>query len=213
MAELDLIPTDYRELLRLRAWLLRIGVLAALGLMLLLVSRGALALGIRGEEREVARLRAEEALAIDRRGKLERLSATGERLQGRLDLLSSLRGGVAARDMFVAVDRALDGRTWLLDWRFRRAGEWVDKPDEAVSTGYFLVVPQSGEQEERAWRLETHMEMKGQAFDHSALARFTRSLLEQPEVEDVRVLNTRMRSYTESDVVDFELAVVVRSQA
>jgi 16S rRNA G527 N7-methylase RsmG len=55
------------------------------------------------------------------------------------------------------------------------------------------------------------MEIRAQAADHSALASFVRELVEQPEVEDVKVVNTRVHRYTSAQVVSFELAVVIKS--
>jgi hypothetical protein len=38
-----------------------------------------------------------------------------------------------------------------------------------------------------------------------------RRLLDQAQIADVRVLNTRQHKYSQATVVDFELAVVVNS--
>jgi hypothetical protein len=57
------------------------------------------------------------------------------------------------------------------------------------------------------------MELTAQARDHSALAGFVRRLGEQEEIESVRVLNTEVRSVSASEVVDFELAIVVQGRA
>jgi hypothetical protein len=59
--------------------------------------------------------------------------------------------------------------------------------------------------------MDTHMEIRGQAVDHSTLAQFVSRLLDQPRIEQVRVVNTRVRPLAAVEVVDFELAVVVRT--
>ena len=85
---------------------------------------------------------------------------------------------------------------------------------KAVQTGYFVVVPlDEPNRPNRAWRMDTHMEIHGQAVDHSTLARFVSQLLDQPRIEQVRVVNTRVRPFATIEVVDFELAVVVRTDA
>jgi hypothetical protein len=214
MSEIDLIPEDYRKLGRLREWAVRLAI-GGLALMLVLGgARAGLSLGIRRQEREAERLREAQALALDQQAKLDRLRALERNLRGQLDMLARLRGGVAARRMLIALDRALEGRVWLLDWTFRRAGELVEKKPEAVRTGYFIVVPKrEGDERERAWLMQTHMEIQAQAFDHASLAAFVRRLVEQPEIEDVGILSAQVRRYVDAQVVHFELAVVVRSGA
>jgi hypothetical protein len=56
------------------------------------------------------------------------------------------------------------------------------------------------------------MEISGEASDHSALARFVRRLGERSEIESARILNTQVRQLGGAELVEFELAVVVRSK-
>ena len=56
------------------------------------------------------------------------------------------------------------------------------------------------------------MEIQGQAVDHGALADFVRRLAAQRLVRDVRLLDTQTRRYTEVQVVDFRLAVVLAAR-
>jgi hypothetical protein len=114
--------------------------------------------------------------------------------------------------MFTVIDHALDGGdVWFRSWRFQRAGAEVEmEGEESVNTGYFVVLPPDGESSEsRAWRVETHMEIRGHARDHAALSTFVRRLYEQPSIEDVKVLKTNAREYDHGSLVDFDLAVVV----
>ena len=213
MSEIDLIPTEYRRTLRLRTWTLRF----ALGVAALVAALGTAKVGlsqaIRSEKREVDELRLAGRLALERREKLEAFSAEGAKIRRQLAILEQLREGIAAQQMFVVIDRALDGTVWFASWRFRRAGEVVERDPETVHAGHFIVVPQKGKDEsEKVWRLRAHMEIRAQALDHSSLARFVRRLVEQPEIEEVRVLNTRVHPQATSALVDFELAVLVRTQ-
>ncbi len=83
-----------------------------------------------------------------------------------------------------------------------------------MQTGYFLVIPIEAEDEpNRAWRMETHMEIQGQARDHSMLASFVSRLLDEPRIAQVRIVKTHVREVAAVEVVDFELAVVVRTEA
>ena len=113
----------------------------------------------------------------------------------------------------MAVDRALkDGSVWFTSWSFLRAGVEAEREKRGVNTGYFIVIPQGeGADPEPAWQIKTHMEIKGQARDHAAMSDFVRRLLDQPQIGDIRVLNTRQHRYSLATVVDFELAVVVNS--
>ena len=211
MAEIDLIPTDYRRDLQVLGWLRTLGFFF-LGLVgVLAVALAGLEYATRLAQAELEQLQSAEAAAIGQRAQLARLESEQADLRKRLDLLNALHHGTSARQMFVAVDRSLDGRVWFMDWKFRRAGELVAREPEAVHAGYFLVVPdleQTGV--EKAWLMQTHMEIRAQARDHTALADFVSRLVKQPEVAEVRVLQTQVREYTSSQVVDFELAVVVR---
>jgi Tfp pilus assembly protein PilN len=215
MSDLDLIPLDYRRSRRAGTWW-RWGALAY-AVVTLSLGGSWLEIERRADEkaRGLAKLEEGQRVAAQQQARIDVLTRERRSLEQRILALSRLRGGVAAVDMFETLDRALDSGVWFLDWRFRRAGEWADAPPEAVERGYFIVVPagEGGEKESRAWRMETHMELTAQARDHSALAGFVRRLGEQEEIESVRVLNTEVRSVSASEVVDFELAIVVQGRA
>jgi hypothetical protein len=215
MAEIDLVPGGYRRVLALRTLLRRFGLVYLVVLALLAVAKVGLAYGVRGLQGEIERLDEARAVERARQAQLAQLRDQHGEAERRVRILSGLRGGVAARDMFRVVDRASDGAVWFLDWKFRRAGEVVDGDPGAVHAGYFLVVPleEAGEERDKAWLMQTHMEIRGRAVDHSTLAGFVRRLVEQPEIEEARVLSTSTRRYTALEVVDFELAVVVRTAA
>lgn len=214
MAEIDLVPGDYRRARqlgrRLRLFgVVYLGVLIALG-----AARIGLAYAVRERGRAVAELQAAEAEARTHQQRLQELQSERDTGRKRLAILSGLRGGVGMREIFLAVDGALDGEIWFLDWKFRRAGELVEQGPKTVRAGYFIVVPkEERDDREKAWLMETHMEIRAQAADHATLASFVGRLLDQPRIETVRVLNTRVRRYVSSELVDFDLAIVVRTEA
>lgn len=211
MADFDLIPSEYRARLRLQRWVRLFAALASTSLITVVVLAGALAYLSGRVEADIERLQQREAIANQHRHLLDQLRQEKVELGEQLKLLEGLRRGAAAEQMFVSIDRALpEGDVWFLRWQFRRAGGRVEQEDRADRTGYFVVVPygDSGKKPE-TWRIETHMTVKGQARDHSALSSFVRQLLEQAEIEDVRVLKTSLRRYMTMSVVDFEVAVVV----
>ncbi len=213
MSEIDLIPTAYRRSLRLRSWTLRLALAVVALVAVVGTGKVGLSQAIRSEQREVDELRLAGRLALERRAKLEELSAEGAEIRRQLAILEQLREGIAAKQMFVVIDRALDGTVWFSNWKFRRAGEIVEREPEAVHVGHFIVLPRKGKDgPERVWRLRAHMEIHAQALDHSSLARFVRRLVEQPEIDEVRVLNTRVHTTAASPLVTFQLAVLVRTR-
>ena len=118
-----------------------------------------------------------------------------------------------ARRMFMAVDAAANGDTWFRQWTFRRQGEIVQHNEE-VHTGYLIVLaPNESGVEDRAWRLDTHMEISGSALNHSAIAQFVERLQLRPEIRDARILRTGSRREAAREIIDFELAVSVSADA
>jgi len=144
---------------------------------------------------------------------IERLSAVKTELERQFRLLSNLRSGTAAGDMFVTVDQALTSDdVWFRNWKFERAGVMVGEQVETVNTGYFVVVPEGAEQlAPDELRIQTNMEIRGQALDHSALSSFVRRLIVQPGIDDIRIRRTSLIDRNRADTVDFELAVILNT--
>jgi hypothetical protein len=214
MSEIDLIPFDYRHSLRLRGWFQKFAIAFCCVVVCMLALKLGLDHRVRVKHRELAELQAAEAMASQQRARLAELERERGDAQKRLSILDGLRGGASSEALFSTVDDAFLRGIWFLDWTFKRAGELVENDGKAVQTGYFVVVPlDEPNQPDRAWRMDTHMEIRGQAVDHSTLAQFVSRLLDQPRIEQVRVVNTRVRPFAAVEVVDFELAVVVRTGA
>ena len=106
----------------------------------------------------------------------------------------------------------MDKGTWFSRWSFMRAGEFKEIKPETTNNGYFVVIQDDKKQEkQQAWKLNTHMELNGKALDHTYLATFVKRLIKQPEIEDVKVLNTSTQQHMNMDIVDFSLAVTVNN--
>jgi len=215
MSEIDLVPLDYRNALRLRTWLRAFAIVQVCVVVGLAGTKLGLDHRLQQRHRDVEELRDAEEQLRQVRGRVAQLEYEKEDSNKRLSILSGLRGGISSsEEMFLAMDGALAEGIWFLDWTFRRAGELVEHDPKAVQTGYFIVVPMDEpDDKQKAWRLETHMEIHGQTLDHSALAQFVSRLVDEPRIEQVRIVNTRVQSHDSTDVVDFELAVVVRTDA
>lgn len=213
MSEIDLVPLHYRRVLWLRGWLRLIGIAALCATVLLGAAKGSLAYSIKKHRAEVESLAEDNDLALEQQARLASLREQTLKMRNQFAILNQLRQGIFARNMFDIVDRSLDSTVGFTSWKFRRAQELVERNSETVSTGYFLVVPMQGsdEQVERAWRLQAHMEIRGRAIDHSSLAGFVRRLVEQREIEEVRVIDTRIVESDGPGSIEFELAAVVRT--
>lgn len=212
MAEIDLIPTDYRNRVIIYGWGRRLIVATVLFTALSLAIYGTLEVVTRKLSENIAVLQNQQQSIAQRRDTLVEIYKKRDRYKRQWELLKNLRGGTAASRMFIIIDLAVSGGdVWFLNWEFRRAGTIVEYQPESVNTGYFVVLsdnkdPDAGE----AWKVDTRMTIKGQAGDHSALSKFVRRLYEQPEVLDVRILNT---SYmTNVKVVNFDMVVTVISE-
>ena len=214
MNEIDLFPDDLRRQLMFRRWFRHAGY--ALGVLTLVIVAAFAWLkqaNARIDE-EIGRFQNQRAISTANRQQLEQLNQQKKDLQQQLDLLSGLRSGASAEQMFVMLDRALPGPdVWLRQWKFRRAGTPVDEAPEAVSTGYFIVIPADNQtRKEETWKIETQMNIQGQALDHVAMSKFVLNLTQQAEIEDVRIVSTRQSEVNGHKVVDFSLDIVVSAR-
>ena len=213
MADIDLIPESYRRERRTKRWLKQFGVMYGVLLICIVSAKVFLHLGIKEQRLEIERLRTDKQSVLEQKARLEELHGERSRLEKRLAVLERLRGGPASKQVFLGIDGALNGKVWFVDWSFKRAGEFVEPKASTVNTGYFIIVPEGqNDTSARAWQMRTHMEIKAQALDHSALADFVERLGRQRVIEDVKVLNTRSQRKNAMSVVDFKLAVVVRGE-
>lgn len=213
---MDLIPEDYKRYLQqlqlLQRWALVMFVFISLSMSI------SFALGYKADEfqKEIVLLEQKKAISSQQRNVLQILEKDHKKLVVKHNILQKLRGGAVAENMFVTIDRALDGNNvWFKNWSFDRDGSKTSEPPKGVNTGYFIVIPESertNRKQQEAWEIQTHMEVSGEANDHEALASFVRRLLQQPQIGDVRILNTQQRTYVDTTVVAFSLAITVNSR-
>ena len=213
---MDLIPEDYKRYLQqlhiLQRWAVLMFVLLALSISI------SFALDYKADEfeKEIVILEQKKAITSQQRNALQILEKDHKKLRVKHNILEKLRGGAVAENMFVTIDRAFDGNNvWFKSWSFERAGSKTSEPPKGVNTGYFIVIPESertNNKQQEAWKIQTHMEVNGEAKDHEALSSFVRRLLQQPQIGDVRILNTQQRTYVDTTVVDFRLVITVNSR-
>jgi len=213
VADINLIPEDYRSWLGRKAILKNHIVLFSVLIVVLAGSGFALGYAAKKAKIQVAQLTSRNAMTQQQRTQLDALNEQQAEYERQWSLLRGLRAGAAAEDIFNIVDRSLDGeKLWFTDWKFRRAGVVVDGQKRGVETGYFVITsPDPQDAAKVDWQVETHMTIHGQALDHQALSTFVRALFGQPEVKDVNVRKTSLTDYANGRVVDFDMSVVLNS--
>ena len=212
---MDLIPADYRRYVKQLQLLRRWGFFMLVIIGLSVTTSAGLKYMADEYRKEIVVLEKKKAISSHQRGILQELEKDRQLLTKKHEVLEKLRGGALAEDMFVNIDRALDGRNvWFKSWKFMRAGSKTSEQPRGVNTGYFIVIPEgdrASQKEQEAWQIETHMEVSGQATDHEALSSFVRRVLQQPQIGDVRILNTQQQVSVDRTVVDFRLVIMVNS--
>lgn len=213
MAELDLIPQDYRNWLSQKALLRQYVIVFLILNLIVLTSSGVLAQFSKHATQRIQNLQAQSAITEQQQVQLEQLREQQAEYERRWSLLRGLRAGAAVEDIFRIIDEALvSNDLWFVDWSFRRAGVVVDGETRDVETGYFIMVREDGKyNDDIDWQVETHMKVNGQARDHQALSSFVRKLFEQRSIQDVSVQNTALIDYANGRVVSFELDIILNS--
>ncbi len=214
MAEIDLIPDDYRRRVQQQSLLRRYAaVLITLNVVIAVVAFG-FNRSVQSAQREASDLRTANAMSEQQQGQLEQLRTQREEFEQQWSLLRGLRAGAEVEDIFELIDRSLVGdRLWFSEWSFRRAGVVTDGRPRGRETGYFVLVDEQNQDADPALKVETHMEISGQARDHQALSTFVRNLFEQSDVKDVSVQRTSQSSIGSQRIVEFDVTVILNSDA
>ena len=209
MANIDLIPNEYRLWLDQRRLLRNAGI--TLTVLAAVIAGAATAVGSRVTDTQAraAELRVKNTITQNQQQQLAEMQDQQAEFERQWSLLRGLRAGAAVEDIFRIVDESLDGdRLWFLDWSFRRSGIIVDGQQRGVETGYFIIVTgESG----KGYEVETHMAIRGQAKDHQALSAFVRALFDQDLIKDVNVQRTSRDESSGRHIVDFDVTVVLSS--
>lgn len=211
MIEFDLVPGDYRMRRALNHWLRKLAGVVAGAVVVGAASGAALTVANKSLDAQIQDLQTHQAMTSQQRGQLETLDLRISELRRQWQLLTTLRSGAPAEQVFAIIDGALgDAPVWFQDWAFIRSGATSSERPATVNTGYFIVTPNAKNAgQQPAWQIDTHIRINGQALDHAALSAFVRELFERSEVRDVRVQKTSLRRYSTANVVDFELAILL----
>ena len=219
MANIDLVPDDYRYWIWQLRCLKQAGVVAILLLVLTAACWYYLHTDTRNANEKLSQLQAQKQVSHNQQQRLEYLSSQQKSLERQWQLLLGLRGGATVENLFVVIDRALLGdQVWFNNWRFRRAGQSVSEPQiqpERDRGAYIIILPEPSEKQASApaaWSIETHLNINGGAEDHAALSAFVERLLRQPRISDVKVLSTSLYSSGgDSSAITFDISVLVNN--
>ncbi len=216
MADIDLIPREYRYWLWQLQWLKQ----SAVGLsgVLALATAGYLYLDITAAatQKKLQTLQQQQAITQQQQQELEQLSNSKAELARQWTLLNGLRGGTSVESILTVIDRALvDQQVWFLDWEFARAGHAAKRPRQSSNSGYFVISSGKNKGEPSMpdrWQVDTHITIKGQAIDHAAFSGFVQRLLQQAEIADVKVVKTALSRISDVNIVNFDIAILVNNR-
>jgi len=205
MGSMDLIPEDYRQNLGMRRMVrnfISACVLVALSIGLAKVLITYLTWR---ENVQVVRLEQQEQLSQQTKSKTEEYRQQKQVTEQQLAALHELRGNDRVTMFLHAIDNAYSEGVWFDNLRFMRLSSTgtLDNVPGAANAG-IIVVPNDATTPQ-SLEIEHSAEIIGHAMSHSVLAEFMRKLGAEPNVADLRLIDTGTRSYTTMQVIDFNL--------
>lgn len=211
MKEFDLIPAGYREnIAKLRLLKQFIVVLIAL-LVTTGVSFAAIQHAKNGAAIKIEKLTKVKEFTAMQRETLSLLESEKKDLDRKWKLLTSLRSAAAPEDLFHAIDISLrDLAIWFTHLKYERK-EHNTKEDNLVETGYFIIISPTDEND--SYAIGTTLTVSGSTPNHSTLSKFVKNLLDQPSINDARVLETSTDKRKESAHINFTLEIVVNQNS
>ena len=188
MRDMDLIPGDFRQGIKLQRQFRGFFLAGALVLAGVVVARLWLGYATWRERALVVRFEQQQQELAHNQAKTEQLQQQRQVTEQQLAALDQLRGRDRVALFLHAVDQAYNEHIWLDSVHFLRRGAAADKPALAVTQG---------------------ADLYGHAANHSELAQFMRQLGAQAAVADLRLISTTSRSVNDAQVIDFNLSLQV----
>lgn len=212
MHEIDLIPLSYRKEIAKLIMVKRFGILA-LAVFVLCISSYFVLIQITKELKNEAVSLQKQKLALNKkRASIAQTQQQQNRLQQQWRDLKKLRSNVSVRSIFKSIDSALPKGVWFLSWKFQRAGI-IEINEKRSPNKHLIMLPKNSSNEKLSGTLlQTNMTIRGQALDHAALSTLVQRLYIQPEILNVRVLNTVLRRYSSNTVIEFNLEVTINTR-
>ena len=212
--EIDLIPTRYRERLKIKQYCNLFLITFVLLVLLTVILSTHLNNKNTSIQSRMTTLKHEQTINQQLQQTYNALLSDERQLKKSLEILQGLQGGTPVHKTMRVIDRVLNKNIWFLQWSFKRTREFVKQLPKTLQKGYFITIPKenSAVGKQQIWKLESTMEIKGQARDHSSFSLFVRDLLNQEEIDDVKIIDTQMSPYDETQVLDFNIVIVINNQ-
>jgi uncharacterized protein YegJ (DUF2314 family) len=207
MGEMDLIPGDYRQNRNRRGLLRNFIMVCVLVLCCIGLARMLLTYLIWRENVQVVRLEQQENISEQNKAKSDAYRQQKQVTEQQLTALNELRGRDRVALFLQAIDAAYGNGIWFDSVHFMRQNKTgtLENVPGAANTG-IIVVPNGADAAPQI-DISQSVEILGHAANHSLLAEFMRTLGAQSSVADLRLIDTSLRNYTTTQVVDFNLAL------
>jgi hypothetical protein len=209
MADLDLIPAAYLKRQLVRRLVARFLIAAIAVAALVGAARVALSRAIASETATVARLQKAADIYAQTEAKAEGYRQQRKLGETRLSYLDELRGRDRLKLLLQAIDNAYSTNIWFDELRFLRRESLPTSTLKPPAGGAGPAVPATAPGRPS---VEQRAEIVGHATDHTRLAEFMRSLSAQPGITDVRLLDTGLRTYPNTQVVDASLTLLIEDK-
>lgn len=211
MAEMDLIPDDYRRDLGQRKTMRNFIAVCVLALCCIGLGKLLLTSLIWRENVQVVNLEQQQKVSELNKSKSEEYRQQMQVTEQQLAALDELRGRDRVALLLQAIDNTHDEGIWFDSVRFMRRNGTTGTLNAPNASG-IIVVPSDAEAK-AALQISQGAEIVGHAINHTVLAEFMRKLGTQSGVADLRLLQTGTRAYATTQVVDFSLTLEVNEKA
>lgn len=213
---MDLIPGDYKRYLQQLHIMQRWALLMVIMISLSVLASIAFHYKAEANQARIALYEQQQAISSQQQDELHALQNNQKMLLDKRETLMQLRRIASAEDMFRVIDMSLDGKNvWFRNWTFDRVRIMDDKEPKGARKASSVTKRGAGNNDNRlegVWDIQTRMEIDGGASDHEALSMFVRRLLQQPQIDDVRIQNTQQYLQAEKAVVNFRLLITVNDR-
>lgn len=213
MADIDLIPADYRERISSQRSIKL--SLAIAGTTLLIA--GTVILGLITMQKKAlhttASLTTQYAVAEQKQTQLISLDEQLSDLQEQVETLRGLRGGGRVTELFSALDNALDKTDIrLLDWDLYRNAKTATSRDKVEAHTFSWELPSRyRDTQTEFWHVDIQIVIRGHARNYASVADFVNNMLAQPEFETVEIIRTSLTEIDGRNYVEFSINAKVNS--
>lgn len=214
MADIDLIPDSYRQQYQFKKWFKRYAAFVITASLCLVAVYIALLFKTTVLKDNLEDLQLKNNIAMNKKQQYQQQFQERKQLQQQLDLLNGLRSGISIQNIFMAMDRVFkNDNIWFTHWKYSRSENRIINNDSTVDSVYFLVVSDIEKKQPEKWRIISRLNINGAALNHATLSDFIRRLIEQPEIQNVRIVRTEQFIHNQHKLIRFIIDVSVNTVA